>query len=162
MLTENSLLKYDPTLKYFLTCENSDEFEKIKNDPKEFSEDSSIAVNSLKNLRLQDTLNYLYFSLKSKFGDGAEPQEIQIELQLEGIKKKIDHYLPFLDKNIAILEAKVEFQKSYLNEQEELAKAFEEIQDDDAELEKTFKSVAEYHTKYGFLLRVMQYIYVCM
>ena len=157
MLTENSLLKYDPTLKNFLTCENSEEFEKIKNDPREFAEDSSIAVNSLKNLHLQDTLNYLYFSLKSKFGEGAEPQEIQIELQLEEIKKKIDHYLPFLDKNITILEAKVEFQKSYLNEQEELAKAFEEIQDDDTELEKTFKSVAEYHTKYGFLLRVTKY-----
>ena len=148
-------MKYDPTLKFFLTCENSEEFERLKSDPKEFSGSSSIAVTTLKNFQFKDTFNYLYSSLKSKLVSSTEPEEVKAGLELSVITDKIAQYLRFLDKNIVLLTSKIEFEKKCLEEQGKLTKMFEDVQEDDAELERTFRNVAELHRKEAGHLKVI-------
>jgi hypothetical protein len=155
MLARHTLIKYDPTVKRFLTCENSEEFEQYKNDPREFTAEASIPVESLKKLQIQDTIKYLYSSLKSRLFESSEPQETQAGLELDVIADKIAKYMPFLDKSVKLLEENMEFAKQYVKEQEQVAKAFEDVQDDDAELETTFKSVSKYYSHYGSMLRVV-------
>ena len=147
ILSRHTLIKYDWTLKFFLTCENSDDFERLKNDPKEFAPSSSIAVTALKDFRIKDTINYLYSSIKSKLVKDQEPEEIKTDLELDEINEKISKYINFLEKSIVVITSKVLYEKNRYEEQEQMVRAFEETQEDDPELEKTFRDVAEFYRK---------------
>ncbi len=154
MLGKHSLLKYDPTFKVFLTCEDPEEFERSKQDPRCQAAESSIPMNSLRRFQLHDTFNYLYSSIKSKLFDKSEPEEIQIGPKLDEILEKIAKYVPFLEKSIYVLEESLRYQKHFAMSQETVAKTFESAKDADPELEKTCQSVMDYHSKYAMLIRV--------
>ena len=155
ILAQHSLIKYDSTFKFFLTSEDTEEFEKLKNDPQQFSGESSIAVTSLKKLQLQDTFNFLYSTIKSRYFDKSEPQEIQTALKLAEICGKINKFLPILDKRIALLESRIAFNKIFASGNEDLASSLEDLQEEDPDLEKVINDSAEYHMKYGFLSKVL-------
>ncbi len=154
ILSQHAMIKYDPTFKFFLACESSEEFDKLKADPQPFMGESSIAVASLKKLQFHDTFNYLYSSIKSRYFDKEEPQEIQTGLKLIEIGEKIAKYLPVIAKQIALLEARLAFQKDFASGQEDLANMLEDLPEEDAELEKALNDSSEYYLKYSFLVRV--------
>ncbi len=154
LLSRHTLAKYDHTLKFFLTCENSEEFERFKSDPREFASTRSIAVATMRNLQFKDTLNYIYSSLKARLVENAEPEETKCDLHLDEIDLRIAHYLKFLEQNVGLISARLAFQKQCLEEHKSLAKTLEETQDEDAELERTLRSVAEFHRKEASYLKV--------
>eukprot|EP00826_Nyctotherus_ovalis_P003490 TRINITY_DN10711_c0_g1_i6.p1 TRINITY_DN10711_c0_g1~~TRINITY_DN10711_c0_g1_i6.p1 ORF type:complete len:161 (-),score=31.34 TRINITY_DN10711_c0_g1_i6:507-989(-) len=121
MLAQNSLLKHDPTLFVFLTYD-TDEFEEYKQAHKSASnhEGASIPLASLKNFQLNDTFSYLYDSIKAKLFDAAEPEEVQISIPLDDILKRINEYVPFIDKNIELLDHSISFSKHCLSSSKEI------------------------------------------
>jgi len=115
MLAQNFLLKHDPMLLVFLTYD-TEEFEEFKRSHKSTNDKgSSIPLTSLKNLQFNDTFAYLYGSIKAKFFDTPEPEELQIGIELDDILKKINEYMPFIDKSIESLEDKLAFSKLCIN-----------------------------------------------
>ncbi len=147
ILARHTLIKYNWTLKYFLTCEDSDEFERFKSDPKEFAPSSSIAVTALKDFRIKDTFNYLYSSIKTKLVEGQEPEEIKTDLALDAINSKINKYLRFLDKCIVIVSSKIAYETKRLEEQMQLVQVFNESQEEDEEFDKTIHEVSDFYKK---------------
>lgn len=149
MLAKHPIVKYDPTFKIFLTCEDADEFESFKSNCTAQSKESSIPIASLKKLQLQDTFNYFYSSLKTKYLDTSEPEEVQTGLKLEEISAKILKYVPVLEKHIALVEGRVSYSKKQAEELEELKNAWEEVREKDAELSKVMGDAAEYSRERG-------------
>ncbi len=154
MIGKHSQLKYDPSFRMFLTCESAEDFEHYKEDPRIGAEPSSIPLASLKRLQLQDTLSYICSSIRTKLFDKGEPEELRLGSRLEEVLDKIAHYVPFLEKSIAVLEEHLAYQKHFAASQETIAKALEGINDADPELEKTCQSVADYQSKYAGLIQV--------
>ncbi len=80
MLSRHNILKYDSTLRFFLTCENTQEFERHKNDPSGyFSNYNSRALGALSELKIRDAFNFMYSSVKSYYFDNTEPPEFQMQ-----------------------------------------------------------------------------------
>lgn len=155
MLARHPVINTDPIFKLFLTCVDSNEFEKIKTDENESTKESSIAVTSIKQLKFQDTFNYLYSSIKNKIFDKTEPQEIQIAIKLDEVSDKITKYLQIIDKLVQMIEQNVIFNKNAINYQEELAGSFQGLQEEDSELQKTINIISQYHKKFTYHLKVI-------
>lgn len=143
LLAKHTLIKYDPTLKFFLTCENYEEFERAKNNPNEV-----VAVDStsstVKNFGLKDTFSYLYSSIKTKLADN---QTTKSDIQLNEINGKSIKHVNFLTKIIALTTARIAYRKKEIDEQLQLSKAFKEIKDEKGEVNKVFKGLSSSFTK---------------
>lgn len=152
ILSRHSEIKLDPTFRFFLTCEKSDEFEKLKNDPMQYNTESSIAVSSLKKLQIHDAFNYLYSSIKSKYFDKSEPEEMQTVLKLTEIGNHISKYQPIIDKMIKALEQRIKFTEKFVTEQEDIANMLENLEEsEDPKLSKVLNNSNEYYMKNSFM-----------
>jgi hypothetical protein len=153
ILGTHPVIKADQGFLAFLRSPSA-EFEAFKKDLQEGRPEPWLALQSLKHFQLQDTLSYIYSSLKSKCFAKKEPQELQCGLQLEAIEKRIAQEMPILDTCIASLQSLVAFKQKHVDAQEELATYLEDIEESDEDLERTFVSTGEYFLKYGFVVQV--------
>jgi len=142
ILANHTLLKYDWTLHHFLTCKETQEFEKFKSDPSEFAVEQSIAVSAIKDFRIKDTVNILYSTIKTKWRNNEEPEEIKTDLEFPEITKAINKYIEFLDKNIALIQTRIAYMKTLYDEQIDISNSFQGLKDSDAELENTYSDTA--------------------
>jgi len=152
ILANDSLIKYDSTLKFFLTCENFEEFEQFKNNPNDFVQSNSMGMPELKKMEIKDTFNYIYSSIKTKLIKNEEPQEMKSGLELDMLNEKVQNYINFLNKMIALIKFKIDHTKRRLEDQKKLIKTLETTQDSDPELERTFQDMANFYEKEEFII----------
>ena len=141
------MIKQDDTFKAFLTCEDSEKFEKYKNNSSKAIGGSSIPMESLKKLQIQDTFNYFYSSFKTKYFDTSEPQEIQTDLKFDEIKTKILKYLSVIERQISLLEGRINFNKKYSEEELNIAKELSNFQEEDTEFKRILENAGSYFKK---------------
>jgi hypothetical protein len=146
ILSKHPMIKYDSIFKAFLTHE---EFEKYKQECLSKPGEQSIPMHSLKNLQLQDTFNYFYSSLKTRYFDTIEPEEVQTGLKLEEISAKILNYTPILEKYIGLMETRISFNKKYAGDEVNLINEFENIQGENSELNKVICGVINYNREFS-------------
>eukprot|EP00826_Nyctotherus_ovalis_P003660 TRINITY_DN10754_c0_g4_i5.p1 TRINITY_DN10754_c0_g4~~TRINITY_DN10754_c0_g4_i5.p1 ORF type:complete len:309 (+),score=113.04 TRINITY_DN10754_c0_g4_i5:878-1804(+) len=147
ILANDGLVKYDATLKFFLTCENFEEFEQFKSNPNDFVQSTAMGMLNLKELEIKDTFNYIYSSIKTKLVKNEEPQEMKSGLELETLDGKVLSYINFLNKMTSLIEFRIEYTKQRLEEQKKLVKALGSTQDNDPELERTFQDMGSFYEK---------------
>jgi hypothetical protein len=138
LLAKHTLIKYDPTLKFFLTYENYEEFERVKNSQNEVVEADSTGSNGGRNLGIKDTFNYLYSSIKTKLGD---PQSTKSDIQLDEINEKSVKHISFLNKIIGLTSSRIAYQRKKAEEQLELSTACKEIKDESGEVKEVSKAL---------------------
>ena len=136
LLAKHTLIKYDPTLKFFLTCENYEEFEKVKNSPNEVIDADSSGCNGGKNFGIKNTFNFFYSSIKTRFGD---LQYTKSDIPLDEINEKSMRHVGFLNKMIGLTSSRIAYQRKKAEEQLELSKAFKELKDENGEVKEVFK-----------------------
>ena len=154
MLGRNTVLKYDLSLKVFLTCENQEEFAKWKNEHKQEINKGMFNIEMRNGANFNDALDFICNSLKTRFFTKLEPEEIKIGGKLDDNLRKIIQYLPFLDKNIKLIEEKDEFENNYSISEEALVESISKIDCEDINLGKTFKAIIDFHIKRAAALRV--------
>lgn len=145
ILAHDSLIKYDSTLKFFLTCENFEEFEQFKSNPNDFVQSNTMGMLPLKEMQIKDTFNYLYSSIKTKLVKNEEPLEMKSGLELETLDEKVLNYVNFLNKMVALITFRIEHTKRRLEDHGKLVKALETTQDSDPEIEQTFQDLASFY-----------------
>eukprot|EP00826_Nyctotherus_ovalis_P049380 TRINITY_DN5968_c0_g1_i5.p1 TRINITY_DN5968_c0_g1~~TRINITY_DN5968_c0_g1_i5.p1 ORF type:complete len:316 (-),score=98.12 TRINITY_DN5968_c0_g1_i5:154-1101(-) len=153
MLSQHALIRYNMTFKIFLTCESAEEFEEFKNNSGYAYGESSIMMNSLKKFNIQDSFNYLYSAIKTKYFDTTEPEEIKTSLELDEINGKISKYLPVIEKYIELLNCEIKFYKEHVARQDDLSSALEDVIESDGDFEKCLNDAAEYYMKASLVNR---------
>lgn len=107
-------------LKMFSSCMSSEEFEAYKARPKNaggaISKDSIVIVmKTFKDFHIKDSLEMLYDLLKVKLKTKGEPAEIQSDINIEDIEKRINKYLPIMNLSLKSIENNIEFQKKLIS-----------------------------------------------
>lgn len=147
ILARHTFIKYDPTLKLFLTCENSEEFERAKCAPQDVSAPNPLTP-TIKKFRLSDTFNCFYTSGKAK------TLQTYVDKIGHELTEKNEKYINFLNKNITLLNTRISYQKMKIIDQAKITKSMEELKNGNIELECILKGLSNSYSKEAEILKL--------
>jgi len=150
IISHDNLLREDETFKLFLTCESREEFEQWKNSKKQ----NETPTTTFDTPSFYDSFNYIYSSLKAKFINTKEPEELQLGEKLEENLVKTTQYLSFIHKSLKMLEEKEVFLKRCLAYEESIIKSLDNVTSTNPDFTKTIHNAADFHIKRSNLLKV--------
>ncbi len=148
MLVKHPQFRVAKTLRAFLTCEKTEEFEAYKARPHENLGNNSLVLASLKSLRVKDTVKIIYSLIKSKFVIKDEPADVQSMISFDDIVMKIDKYLPLLKMSAKLVDGQIEFARQQARMQTDMAGLLGKEEGPEVQ------HVAKYYHRHNALLNV--------